>query len=163
MLDSRGGKRYECFLYSKIPQFFKRVFDCAGLGYSLGKKWASKGYQVVVTRRSSSDPEEIRKEIGESAVAFPCDVTDAEQVSELVDMVEVKFGPIEMLLYNAGSGVFKTFDEVSIEEFEKSFSTNATGLLSAAKAVCPRMQERGFGVVGITGRLKIPFWILVGQ
>mmetsp|Transcript_18085 Transcript_18085/g.22227 ORF Transcript_18085/g.22227 Transcript_18085/m.22227 type:complete len:196 (-) Transcript_18085:412-999(-) len=122
-----------------------------GLGYSLGKKWANMGHQVVVTRRRASDQEEIRNNIGENVVAMECDVTSAKQTEELVNAVEKDYGPIDTLLYNAGSGVFKTYENLSLDEFEKSFATNATGLLIAAQIICPRMEKRGGGVIGVTG------------
>mmetsp|Transcript_30068 Transcript_30068/g.37065 ORF Transcript_30068/g.37065 Transcript_30068/m.37065 type:complete len:105 (-) Transcript_30068:79-393(-) len=103
------------------------------------------GHQVVVTRRRASDQEEIRNNIGENVVAMECDVTSAKQTEELVNAVEKDYGPIDTLLYNAGSGVFKTYENLSLDEFEKSFATNATGLLIAAQIICPRMEKRGGG------------------
>eukprot|EP00511_Aplanochytrium_stocchinoi_P013794 CAMPEP_0204894514 /NCGR_PEP_ID=MMETSP1349-20130617/33461_1 /ASSEMBLY_ACC=CAM_ASM_000710 /TAXON_ID=215587 /ORGANISM="Aplanochytrium stocchinoi, Strain GSBS06" /LENGTH=149 /DNA_ID=CAMNT_0052061689 /DNA_START=291 /DNA_END=739 /DNA_ORIENTATION=+ len=109
------------------------------------------GHQVVVTRRRASDQEEIRNNIGENVVAMECDVTSAKQTEELVNAVEKDYGPIDTLLYNAGSGVFKTYENLSLDEFEKSFATNATGLLIAAQIICPRMEKRGGGGIGVTG------------
>jgi len=66
-------------------------------------------------------------------------------------------GAPEVLVYNAGSGVWKTAEELTPSEFELSFKINALGLLSAAQQVLPAMRERGQGqivVVGATASLR---------
>merc|ERR1711953_866492 len=80
-----------------------------------------------------------------------CDVSNKDEVVKMVDDVETKFGPVATMLYNAGNGVFKTYDNVTVEEFERCFKINTTGFLIASQIVCPRMVKRGGGVVGVTG------------
>ena len=50
-----------------------------------------------------------------------------------------------------GSGVWKTYDQITEKEFETCINTNARGLLTAAQLICPKMEKNGGGVVGITG------------
>eukprot|EP00092_Neocalanus_flemingeri_P009013 GFUD01009698.1.p1 GENE.GFUD01009698.1~~GFUD01009698.1.p1 ORF type:complete len:229 (-),score=63.90 GFUD01009698.1:142-828(-) len=123
----------------------------SGIGYSVARKWADMGHQVVVTRRSQVNKEDLEKEVGAGVVAKQCDVANKAQMEKMVDEVEAQFGPVATLIYNAGSGVFKTYDALTVEEFEKCMSINTTGLLIAAQIVCPRMVKRGGGVVGVTG------------
>lgn len=65
--------------------------------------------------------------------------------------VENDLGPIEYLCYNAGSGVFKTYDEITHEEFEMCWRINTYGLLITSQVLAPRMVARGRGTIGITG------------
>ena len=96
-------------------------------------------------------PEDTERDVGPGIVPMQCDVASKEQMEKLVNEIENKFGPVATMLYNAGSGVFKTYDNLTVAEFEKSLSINTTGLLIAAQIVCPRMVKRGGGVVGVTG------------
>lgn len=123
----------------------------SGLGYSIARKWAKMGHQVVISRRSQVSQEDMEKEVGDGVVAMQCDVTNKDQMEKMVDEVESKFGPVGTLIYNAGNGVFKSYNNVTVAEFEKCLAINTTGLLIAAQIVCPRMVERGAGVVGVTG------------
>jgi len=123
----------------------------SGIGYSVARKWAKMGHQVVITRRSQMSQEDVEKEVGTGVVAMQCDVSSKEQTEKMVDEVEKKFGPVATLIYNAGNGVFKTYDNLTVADFERCMAINTTGLLIAAQVVCPRMVKRGGGVVGVTG------------
>jgi len=120
------------------------------IGYSLARKFAGNGYKVVVSRRSEIAAGELSK-LGSDVSSIPCDVTNQESVQSLVQKVEKDIGPIHTAIYNPGAFVFKTWETVSVEEFERSFNVNVKGLLLVSKAVCPGMVARGEGVLGITG------------
>ena len=122
-----------------------------GIGYSLARKWAENGHQAVLFRRSAVSAEEINSLVGGSAVAMQCDVTNQEQTKLMVEKVEKEFGPIETVIYNAGVGVWKKYNEVSLAEFDRCMETNTKGLLIASQIICPKMVKRCRGVVGITG------------
>ena len=122
-----------------------------GIGYSLARQWAREGHQVIITRRSALSKDETEREFGPGVVAMQCDVSNKDDMEKMVDDVENKFGPVATMLYNAGNGVFKTYDNVTLAEFERCFRINTTGLLIASQIVCPRMVRRGGGVVGVTG------------
>ena len=91
------------------------------------------------------------RECHPGVVSIAADVTDQARMEAVVKEVETRFGVIKTLIYNAGSGVFKKFDSLTVAELEKSFAINTSGLLIAAKLVAPRMIEAGGGVIGITG------------
>ena len=52
-------------------------------------------------------------------------------------------GPITTLIYNAGTGIFKNYEKLSVAELERSFAINTSGLLIAAKLVAPKMVAAG--------------------
>lgn len=124
-----------------------------GIGYSCARQWAGQpGWQVVITRRSAPPPpSELAQNVAPGVVQRQCDVTNRESVQRLVEAVETEFGPVHTCIYNAGYGVFKKYDAITTEMFEQGFATNALGLLITAQVVCPRMVERGGGVLAVTG------------
>jgi len=121
------------------------------LGFSVARKYAQSGFKVVVSRRSEFSAADLAKIGGANVSSAQCDVTKEDDIKALVSKVEKEQGPIHTVIYNAGTGTWKTWENVTMEEFDRSFNTNTRGLLMLAKAVCPGMVERGEGVLGITG------------
>lgn len=122
-----------------------------GIGYSVARRWSSSGHQVVITRRGAITQDQLDKDCCKGVVALQADVTDEKRMKAVVEEVEERFGPIKTLVYNAGSGVFKKYENLSVAELEKSFAINTSGLLIVAKLVCPKMVAGGGGVLAITG------------
>ena len=122
-----------------------------GIGYSVARRWAGAGHQVVVTRRGEVTQQEMERDCGPGVRAVTADVTDQARMAEVVAEVETQHGPITTLIYNAGSGVWKNYEKLSVAELERSFAINTSGLLIAAKLVAPKMAAAGGGVIGITG------------
>merc|ERR1712088_168834 len=65
--------------------------------------------------------------------------------------VEQKLGEIHTVVYNAGLGVWATYEKVTHEKLEMSMKTNVHGLLTVAQHVGPKMTARGEGVIAVTG------------
>ena len=122
-----------------------------GIGGAVAKTWAQNGFAVACVARTADKGEQLAKEIGNGAVGFACDVSDAAQLAQIVGRIETEMGDIDALIYNAGSGVFKNYEEITLDEFRRSWEVNTFGLLAAAQLICPKMAARGRGVVAVTG------------
>ena len=81
-----------------------------GIGHSCAALWASKGYAVALVSRTASKLETATSQIPGSA-AFPCDITDNAALKTTMTAISNQLGPVDTLLYNAGNGVWKKFDE----------------------------------------------------
>jgi NAD(P)-dependent dehydrogenase (short-subunit alcohol dehydrogenase family) len=91
------------------------------------------------------------------ASSYACDVADPDAVARTFAAIRSERGAPEVLIYNAGSGLWKTAEELSPAEFEQSFKVNALGLLCAAQQVLPEMRRERRGsivVVGATASLR---------
>lgn len=86
-----------------------------------------------------------------NAKGYSCDVTKEDDIKATVAAIEKDLGPIDCLIYNAGSGSFKTWEQLSVEELQSAFTINVVGLLVATQAIVPKMIQRGSGSVLITG------------
>ena len=106
---------------------------------------------MVITRRAAVAEDVLARDVCPGVVALQADVTNEERMKAVVEEIQTRFGRIEALVYNAGSGVFKKYEDLSVAELEKSFAINTSGLLIAAKLVCPSMVAAGGGVVAVTG------------
>jgi NAD(P)-dependent dehydrogenase (short-subunit alcohol dehydrogenase family) len=121
-----------------------------GNGQALGARFAQEGYAVALLAR---DREKLlgMADAMPRARAFSCDVTDAASIREAFDAIRQELGEVEVLLYNAGSGVFADFDDATPEQFENSWRVNAMGAFLCAKEVVPGMERRGGGSIIFTG------------
>jgi NAD(P)-dependent dehydrogenase (short-subunit alcohol dehydrogenase family) len=122
-----------------------------GTGAALARRFAKAGYRVAVVARSTLVIDALASEIGENASAFVCDVTDPDAIAATLGKIAETLGSIDVLCYNAGSGVRGTLEEISLEIFEQSWRTNTLGLLAASKAVIPAMKAKEKGTIIITG------------
>lgn len=82
---------------------------------------------------------------------FGCDLADPGSVNNVFSAILETIGVPEVVIYNAGSGVFGTALETSYEDFEAAWRVNAAGLFSVARAVVPAMVEQGGGSLLVTG------------
>src|SRR3954469_16182305 len=125
-------------------------------GVAFARKFAREGYQLALVSRQTQLSLELARELGDAG-AYACDVADPSSVQRAFDAIRRERGAPEVLVYNAGSGIWKTAEELMPSEFELSFKVNALGLLCAAQQVLPGMRERGRGqivVVGATASLR---------
>jgi len=121
-----------------------------GLGASLTRRFASGGYKVAMLARSAGRLEQLEQDVP-GAHAFATDVTDPAAVKETCARIRRDLGPIEVLLHNAGSGVFAPFLQTTPEQFEASWRVNTYALLLLGHEVVPPMLEAGHGAIIVTG------------
>lgn len=121
-----------------------------GNGAALARRFADGGYAVALLARDIAKVTDLASQI-EGAVAYACDVSDASSVTAAFDSIAQELGAVDVLLFNAGSGVFKSVEEISPGDFEAAWRVNAYGSLLCSQAVIPAMKEQGRGVILFTG------------
>ena len=112
--------------------------------------WAANGYTVALVSRTASKLEAAAKTIP-NAKPYPCDITDDAALRACLGAIARALGPIDDVIYNAGNGVWKKFDEISVDQLDAAMKTNVYGLLSTCQVATPAMIERGSGNVIVTG------------
>ena len=121
-----------------------------GMGKSHALVLAKAGAKVVVSDISEEDcqkvVEEIKKEKGE-ALAVKCDVTNKEEVANLVKKTMEKFGKVDILVNNAGICQFKPFLELSEEEWDRTLDINLKGYFLCAQAAAKEMVKQKSGKI----------------
>jgi len=111
------------------------------IGASVARKWSSEGYKVAIMSRSMEKLASAEKDIPNSK-GFACDVTKPEIIDQTISSIESDLGPIDVLVWNAGNGVWKTWDAIELELFDAAMKTNVYGLLRATQKIAPGMIER---------------------
>jgi len=92
----------------------------------------------------------LEKEIPNSK-GYVCDAADSASVHATVSQCITELGGVDVLIYNAGVGYFKSFDETTEEELEQCWSGGPKGLFTFAKALVPHFNAEGGGAIGVTG------------
>ncbi|MFV2034931.1 MAG: SDR family oxidoreductase, partial [Halocynthiibacter sp.] len=121
-----------------------------GNGLSIARKFAAEGYALALGARRGDTMEAAAHDLPQ-ARGFACDVTDKASVERTLDAIATDLGPVDTLVYNAGSAAWGTIDDISRDDMERGFAVNATGLSGAAQAVLPQMRARGAGNIVVIG------------
>ena len=127
----------------------------AGIGGTVGMRFAREGYHAVLCRRTGQDGlDAMIAEIegsGGSATGFLLNAVEPDSIEDLVGKVEADIGPIEVLVFNLGSQVGnRTLAETNYKTFEMGWRLATFGLFRAASAVVPLMEERCQGTILVT-------------
>src|SRR5215212_7223329 len=83
----------------------------SGIGAALARKLAARGYRVALVARSEDKLRELAGEIGGEAEVLPCDLADADARDRLAQEIESRGLRVEILVNNAGFGVYEDFAE----------------------------------------------------
>ncbi len=124
----------------------------AGIGGTVGKRFAREGYHAVLCRRSNVDGLERLvneiSELGGSASGFIMNAIDENAIESRVASVEADIGPIEVAIYNLGAQIGnRSLVETEDRAFEMGWRLGTFGLFRLARAVTPHMEARGHGTI----------------
>ncbi|MBS3805828.1 MAG: SDR family NAD(P)-dependent oxidoreductase, partial [Oleiphilaceae bacterium] len=121
-----------------------------GNGLALVRRFCREGYQVAMLSRNADYLSELEAELS-GAKAFPCDATKSDEVKGVFERIRDELGPVSTLVYNAGSGVFKSVEESSAEDFENTWRVNTLGLVLATKAALPQLRSHDQANLMVSG------------
>lgn len=121
-----------------------------GNGLSLGRKFIAEGYDVALLARSVDNLSNLKTMLPE-AYTCACDVTQASSIQSAFDNVQKELGDIDVLIYNAGSGIFGAIDDIDEQSFEQAWRVNTMGCFTCVKTVLNNMRTAGGGKIVIMG------------
>ena len=123
----------------------------SGIGEACARKFASGGYNVIITGRRGEKLDALRRELesmGAEVLAMQFDVRERESARKAVDFLKGKWAKIDVLINNAGPalGLDKEY-EGDFNDWDTMIDTNIKGLLNMTRFVVPGMVERNEGHV----------------
>jgi 3-oxoacyl-[acyl-carrier protein] reductase len=124
-----------------------------GIGRAIAEALLEQGARVVVGARSAKDIEEAGQSLGENARAVICDVRRPDDCARLLDTAVDAFGGLDVLVNNAGVGVFERVEALSIDEWDRVIETNLSGVFYCTAAAIPHLRKRGGGWIINIGSL----------
>ncbi|MFT4311931.1 MAG: SDR family oxidoreductase [Candidatus Woesearchaeota archaeon] len=129
----------------------------SGIGYATAQLFAKKGWRVIATMRDISQAPPFPKNV----TILALDVTKPDTIKNAVAKVMRTHKRIDVLVNNAGYGLFGELTDISEEKIARQLATNVQGLILITKAVLPIMKTQKSGVIvnisSIIGRIAFPF------
>lgn len=114
----------------------------SGIGAATAKVAAAAGWNVALLARSQDKLDALASEIGESALAITCDVTKREEMADALEQAAQKFGGIDAVYANAGTGVSKPgVENGDPDEWHDMIHVNILAVLYAAHAAIPHLKK----------------------
>ena len=119
------------------------VTGCStGLGVQMAKALANQGANIVALARRKNMVDEvaenIEKEFGVKAIGVLCDITDTAAIDNAITEIIEKFGKIDILINNAGTGAVAPAEDITDEQFENELNIDLAGTFKVARAVAKK-------------------------
>ncbi len=113
-----------------------------GIGKAIALRFAEEHCRLVLASRTKKEIDKVADEVrreGAEALAVPTDVSKEDQVDRLVKTAHKTFGRIDVLVNNAGFGIFSKVAEMKTKDFQSMFDVNVRGVFLCTRAVLPHM------------------------
>jgi NAD(P)-dependent dehydrogenase (short-subunit alcohol dehydrogenase family) len=117
----------------------------SGLGRALAETVLDRGHCVVATAREPERVADLQDNHPGRVATAPLDVTDPDAVRAAVDSALSAFGRIDVVVNNAGYGLFGALEELSDTELRRAFDTNVFGALTVLRATLPQLRRQRAG------------------
>jgi 3-oxoacyl-[acyl-carrier protein] reductase len=133
-----------------------------GIGLAIAEALVAKDYNVVITARNEAEVLEAAKHLNTlspgRAVGLQADARDYAAQEAAVSKAISEFGGLDVLVANAGVGIFKPVQDLTLEDWDSVIDTNLTGVFYSVKASIPELEKRKGYVLTISSLAgKNPF------
>jgi NAD(P)-dependent dehydrogenase (short-subunit alcohol dehydrogenase family) len=120
-----------------------------GIGYEVAAALAKAGANVVLCARHAEEVARASRELDElgegRVIGVSCDMRQYDEVRRLIGRAVEEFDGVDILINNAGVGVFAAIDELSVDDWHSMIETNLNGVFYASHSAIPHMKRRGGG------------------
>lgn len=120
-----------------------------GIGLATAKMLAHAGSAVVVAARRELDVERVAEELGPRALGVACDVRRVDECERLMARTVERFGRLDILINNAGLGVFAPVEAMSLDDWHRQIETNLDGVFYCCRAALPHLKRAGGWIINI--------------
>jgi NAD(P)-dependent dehydrogenase (short-subunit alcohol dehydrogenase family) len=144
-----------------------KVWFITGTSKGFGRVWAEaaleRGDRVAATARDTSTLEPLVERYGDNVLPIQLDVNDKRAVDAAVAAAHDRFGALDVVVNNAGYGLFGTIEEVSEEQVRAQFETNVFGALWVTQAALPILREQRSGhIIQVSSIGGVNAWAITG-
>src|SRR3954468_21415794 len=129
-----------------------------GIGAATARQAAAAGWNVALGARSEDKLSDLAAELGDSALAQRCDVTEYGDQEQLARATLARFGRIDAVFANAGFGAARGFQKEDPEQWRSMVLTNVLGVAYTIRATMPHIAADGHYVItsSVAGRRSLP-------
>lgn len=116
-----------------------------GIGAAVARRLSAAGHSVALTARTGAELDALAAELPGESLALPADVTDPDAVEGVFAAVERSWGPVEVLVLNAGAGTSAPLARTTDADWHAMLELNLTAPFRMLRRAVPGMVEQGFG------------------
>jgi short-subunit dehydrogenase len=117
-----------------------------GIGLAAAKHLSSLGAKIVVAARSKDIIKDLVKELPHS-LAIVTDMRNPEDIKSMIRETIDKFGRVDILINNAGQGMYGSVEKIDIEQYKQIMELNIYSVVTAMQEVIPHMRKQGGGMI----------------
>jgi NAD(P)-dependent dehydrogenase (short-subunit alcohol dehydrogenase family) len=145
----------------------KKIWFITGASRGFGRIWAEaalkRGDNVTATARRLEDIADLKARFGDAVLPLALDVTNAEQVPQVVQQAYARFGGLDVLVNNAGTSLFAATEEASDDQIRDLFDANYLGMVRVLRSALPLLRKQRSGhILGVSSGLGITALPLIG-
>jgi NAD(P)-dependent dehydrogenase (short-subunit alcohol dehydrogenase family) len=145
----------------------EKLWFITGASRGFGRIWTEaaleRGDKVTATARRLEDIADLKERFGGAVLPLALDVTNSEQVPQVVEQAFKHFGRLDVLVNNAGSSLFAATEEASDEQIRDLFDANYLGMVRVLRSALPLLRKQGNGhILGVSSGLGITALPLIG-
>ncbi|WP_430615680.1 SDR family oxidoreductase [Flavobacterium sp. JP2137] len=131
-----------------------------GIGYGVAKVLVAAGYCVAISGRLLADAQQAASTIGDRSqiIGLQSDVRVWEEEVRAVAAIKQHFGKLDVLIANAGLGVFASVDALGVEDWKNMIDTNLTGVFHSLKAAVEELKQQKGYFISIASLAGINFF-----
>ena len=118
-----------------------------GIGAAVAQRLSAAGHRVALTARTGAELDALAATLPGPAIAVPADVTDPDAVERVFAAVEREWGPVEVLVLNAGAGSSAPLARTTDADWARMLDLNLTAPFRLLRRALPGMVEQGWGRV----------------
>lgn len=119
----------------------------SGLGAALARKYSAEGAHVCLLGRTRSKLEKVSAQLGNESSIYEVDVSSKPGVESVMEKISSDHERIDILINNAGVGVFKLLDEMSENEVDQMIDINLKGTIYCTQEVLVKMKQQNSGCI----------------
>ena len=135
----------------------------SGIGEQSAEEFVKLHANVILVSRNEAQLQKVATKLSKyqtEIFVYACDVSNKDQVDKMGKIIIEKFGTIDVLVNNAGFGIYNTVEKTQIDDMESQMSTNFLGMMYCTKAFLPKMLKQRSGhivnVASVAGSIGIP-------
>lgn len=132
-----------------------------GIGRAIALTFASHGARIAVAARTAAQVEQVATEIGRSAIALVCDVSDPESITRMFSDLRERLGEADILVNNAGIAESATVVNTTDDLWQRHIAINLSGTFYCTRAALPAMVKSSWGrvinIASIAGKTGAPY------
>jgi NAD(P)-dependent dehydrogenase (short-subunit alcohol dehydrogenase family) len=121
-----------------------------GIGFATAKAFVSQGAKVAIVGTNQDRLDAAVGELGGEVFGVPADVARHEDVERAVSTTVARFGRLDVLVNNAGIGVYRPVAEMTIDEWNRTFATNVNGMFYCCRAALPHLRQHAGWIINIS-------------